>query len=334
MPGAILTESDADLGLIRARRIAVVGYGNQGRAHALNLRDSGCRVRVGSRPESPNRQRAMEDGFDVSDVPEACAWADTISLLMPDQYHRAVFDNSVRPALTSGKLVLVAHGFSLLYGQLQPPSDVDVALLAPVGPGAQLRKLFVAGSGIPALLALWQDVSGTAAASALSYGAALGCARIGIQETTVREETETDLFGEQAVLCGGVPALMVAGFETLVEAGYLPEIAYYECVHQLKLIVDLTYDRGIAGMREAISETARYGSFVAAPRVVDAHLKRQLRSILHDVQSGDFARRWIAEAESGSPNLRRLETEERQSLVEEVRRRIMRSAASHPPTSP
>jgi ketol-acid reductoisomerase len=333
MPGRLLGESDADLALIRSRRIAVIGYGNQGRAHALNLRDSGCEVRIGSRPASPNREQAAADGFTVEDVEAACAWAEVISLLLPDQHHRSAFETHIRPALRPGDLLLVAHGFSLLYGELEPPPDVDVALLAPVGPGALLRELFLAGSGIPALLAVWQNVTGGAAETALAYGAALGCARIGIQETTVREETETDLFGEQAVLCGGVPALMVAGFETLVEAGYLPDIAYYECIYQLKLIVDLIYERGIAGMREAISETASYGAFLAAPRLVDAHVGERLRGVLQDIQTGEFARRWIAEAAAGAPNLRRLEAEERAGLEEQVGRRL-RARASGPNSEP
>jgi ketol-acid reductoisomerase len=242
--------------------------------------------------------------------------------MLPDQHHGAAFESEIRDVLRPGSVLLVAHGFSLLYGQVVAPPEIDVVLLAPVGPGAMLRSLYTAGSGIPAVLAVWQDVSGAARQTALAYGAALGCARIGIQESTVREETETDLFGEQAVLCGGVPALMVAGFETLVDAGYLPEIAYYECIHQMKLIADLIYERGIAGMRGAISETARYGAFLAGPRVADEQTRSRLRSILHDVQTGDFARNWIAEAAAGAPSLPRLEAEERNSLVESTRAKL------------
>jgi ketol-acid reductoisomerase len=318
----IYHDADADLGPIRARRIAVLGYGNQGHAHALNLRDSGCEVRVGLRPGGPSWTRARADGFLPEPVTDVSAWADVISLQLPDQFHKPVFDESIRPHLTEGKLLLVAHGFSILYGQIHPPTDIDVALVAPVGPGQMMRALYIDGLGEPALLALYQDVSGAVEELAVSYAAALGCTRAGVVRTTIREETEANLFGEQAVLCGGVSHLIRAGFDTLVEAGYQPEIAYFECVHTVKLIVDLIYEGGLAYMRSRISDTAEYGDYTSGPRVIDEHVKESMRRVLQDVQTGSFARSWVREFESGSPNLGETRLRERAALIEEVGARL------------
>jgi ketol-acid reductoisomerase len=315
-PSMTESSASADLDALRTRRIAVIGYGNQGQAHALNLRDSGCTVRIGARPGGRGRTAAEADGFTVQPIDDAAGWADLIAILLPDQVHRSVYERSVAPHLQPGNVLLVAHGFSLQYGQIVPPSTVDVILVAPVGPGSMLRRLFLAGSGIPALVGVGQDASGQAACLAHAYADALGCTRVGVQSTTVAEETETDLFGEQAVLCGGIPALMLAGYDTLVEAGYQPELAYYECIHQVKLIVDLIYERGIAGMRAAISDTARYGAYLAAPRVVDRHVRDQMAAVLDDIRTGTFARRWIAEGDSGSPALQQAQAEEGRLPVE------------------
>ncbi|MGH2441701.1 MAG: ketol-acid reductoisomerase [Chloroflexota bacterium] len=314
----MLSESDVDADLIRQRRIAIIGYGNQGRAHALNLRDSGCEIRAGARPGGAGWERAVQDGIDVQSIEQVAAWADLVSILVPDQYHREVFTHRIAPSLQIGDLLLVAHGFSILYGEIRPPNGVDVALVAPVGPGEMLRTLFLQGSGIPAVLAVHQDSSGLAGEIALSYAGALGCARVGVQRSTFAEETVTDLFGEQAILCGGLPALALAGFDTLVDAGYQPELAYLECIHQLKLIVDLIYARGIPGMRDAISDTARFGAYRAAPTVVDDHVRQSLQSVLKRIQDGTFAREWIAEARSGAPAMHEQQARERQSQAERI----------------
>lgn len=319
-------EQDIDLDVIRSRRIAIVGYGNQGRAQALNLRDSGCDVRVAARPGGHSGVAATRDGFPTASLSEVVAESNVISLLLPDQVHRDVFVRSIGPHLRPESLLLVAHGFSVHYGQVQAPPNVDVALVAPVGPGTMVRRLFLEGGGVPGLFAVHQDASGQAEQIALSYAAALGCARIGVQRTTFAEETETDLFGEQAVLCGGLPALMVAGFDTLVNAGYQPELAYFECVHQVKLIVDLIYDQGIAGMRTAISDTARYGSYLAGPAIVDDHVRASLLEVLAFIQDGSFAKKWIAETEKGMQDLRRMKADERGELVEQVGSRLRESA--------
>lgn len=315
---AVYQDKDVDLSLIRNCRVAIIGFGNQGHAQAQNLRDSGCTVRIGLRPDSPNWARAEDEGFIVHSIAEATAWADVISLLLPDQLHRSVFADSIEPALASGSMLLLAHGFSIHYGQLKPPHGIDVVMVAPIGPGAIMRRLFLAGSGIPALLATWRDGTGRARKLALSYAGALGCARIGVRETTFAEETETDLFGEQAVLCGGLAELASAGFETLVEAGYQPEIAYYECIHQLKLIVDLIYEEGIDGMRSAISDTALYGSLVSGPLVVDEHVRANLRRVLSSIKDGTFAHRWIDESEAGMPTVPRLRSERSDHVLEQT----------------
>ncbi|MGI8827440.1 MAG: ketol-acid reductoisomerase [Chloroflexota bacterium] len=315
-------DGDANLDCIRGRRIAIIGYGNQGRAHAHNLRDSGCEVRIGSRPEGTSWNHAESDGFPVQTVAASCAWADLVSLLLPDQHHRIVFQTAIRLHLTRGKLLLAAHGFSVQYGLIDPPPDVDVALVAPVGPGAMLRKLYLEGRGIPALLAVEQDATGDAREVALAYAAALGCTRVGVVHTTFTEETETDLFGEQAVLCGGLSALIRTGFETLVDAGYQPELAYFECLHQVKLIADLIYESGLAGMNAMISDTAEYGEYVSGPRIVDEHVRDQMRAVLRDIRDGTFARRWMAESDAGSPWLLKMRDDKSAHRSEEVGARL------------
>jgi ketol-acid reductoisomerase len=317
-----LVDADADPEAIRSRRIAVIGYGNQGLAQAQNLRDSECDLRIGLRLGSARRALAENDGFVVGTFQEVAEWADLISLLLPDQAHGEVFRESIRPHLSAGKMLVVAHGFSIQYLQIEPPIDVDVALVAPVGPGTMLRRMYRAGGGIPALLAVHQDASGRAESVGLAYAWALGCARVGVLTTSVREETETDLFGEQAVLCGGLTALMKAGFDTLVQASYQPEIAYFECVHQMKLIVDLIYEGGLAGMQDAISDTAAFGDFRSGPRIIDDHVRESMRDVLRDIRSGAFARDWAAESAWGAPDLARHRREEKSDLLEEVGARL------------
>jgi ketol-acid reductoisomerase len=317
----IYYDSDADLDLIRSRRIAVIGYGSQGHAHAQNLRDSGCDVRVGLYEGSPSWRQAEADGFTVETVPEVSHWADLISVMLPDQYHKSVFEESIRPHLTPGKALLLAHGFSIHFGQIEPPEDVDVIMVAPKGPGHLLRRLYFEG-GVPALFAVYRDATGRAEALALAYARAISSTRAGVLRTTFQEETESDLFGEQAVLCGGLTSLIKAGFETLVEAGYQPELAYFECLHEMKLIVDLIYQGGLSYMRYSISDTAEYGDYVCGPRVVDASVKETMRQILTDIQSGEFARRWVNEYGSGAGNFRRLRAEGTDHPIEQIGREL------------
>jgi ketol-acid reductoisomerase len=290
---------DCDLSLIRAKKVAILGYGSQGHAHALNLRDSGVDVRVGLPAGSRSIAKAKEAGLQVTSPAEAASWADVVMLLVPDTAQPAIYARDVAPALAPGKTLMFAHGFNIRFGTITPRPDVDVTMIAPKGPGHRVRETFQAGQGVPALVAVHQDASGKARALALSYGAAIGAARAGILETTFAEETETDLFGEQAVLCGGVSALVKAGFETLVEAGYQPEVAYFECLHELKLIVDLMYRGGLRYMRHSISDTAEYGDYVSGPRVVDESARKTMRKLLEEIRSGAFARRWIEENEKG-----------------------------------
>jgi ketol-acid reductoisomerase len=327
-----LYDSDADPDLIRHRRIAVIGYGAQGHAQALNLRDSGCQVMVGLREGGPSVPRAKADGFEVRSVGAASAWGDVIVMLIPDQYHQRAFEDSIRHSLTTGKCLVVAHGFSIHFGFVRPPEDVDVAMVAPVGPGAMLRRLYMREFGIPAEVAVYRDASGGAGDLALSYARALGCTRAGVLRTTFQEETESDLFGEQAVLCGGLTALIKAGFDTLVEAGYGPEMAYFECVHQVKLIVDLIYEHGFASMHEKISDTAEYGDYVTGTRVIDEHVRQSMRAVLADVQNGTFAAQWMGESAKGAPMVLEKRSQEQDSLVEQVgiRLRAMMSGLSEP----
>ena len=288
-------EKDADLNVLKGKTIAIMGYGSQGHAHAQNLRDSGLNVIVGQRPGGPNYELAREHGFEPMGVAEAAAKADLIMILLPDQHQAAVFESEIRQHLTAGKCLLFAHGFGIHFNQIVPPKDVDVFMIAPKGPGHLVRRTFTEGGGIPCLVAIHQDASGEALARALAYAKGVGGARSGVIETTFREETETDLFGEQAVLCGGLTALIEAGFDTLVEAGYAPEMAYFECLHEVKLIVDLIYEGGMAKMRNSISDTAEYGDYVTGSKIITCETKKVMKQVLTDIQTGVFARNFILE---------------------------------------
>jgi ketol-acid reductoisomerase len=308
---------DINEGLLQGKTIAIIGYGSQGHAHAQNLKDSGFKVVVGVRP-GKSFDQAKEDGLEVKSVSEAAQEADVIMILLPDERQKKVYDEEIQPALKAGKSLVFAHGFNVHFGQIVPPADVDVFLVAPKGPGHLVRRTYEAGAGVPALFAVYQDVSGQAKDVALAYAKGIGGARAGVLETTFKEETETDLFGEQAVLCGGLTSLVKAGFETLVEAGYQPELAYFETMHELKLIVDLMYEGGMSGMRYSISDTAEWGDFVSGPRVVDADTKARMKDILTDIQEGKFAKGWIDENENGRPNFNAYEESEAKHQIEVV----------------
>ncbi|MDQ1437023.1 MAG: ketol-acid reductoisomerase [Acidimicrobiaceae bacterium] len=299
MVAKVSYEKDADAGLIAGRKVAVIGYGSQGHAHALNLRDSGVDVRVGLRSGSSSAAKAADAGLRVLSVADAAAEADVVMLLLPDTEQASVFEADIAPSLSSGDALLFAHGFNVRFGLIPPPPGVDVAMVAPKGPGHLVRRTYVEGGGVPSLIAVAQDASGKARDLALSYAHALGATRAGVLDTTFDEETETDLFGEQVVLCGGLTALVEAGFETLVEAGYQPESAYFECLHELKLIVDLMYEHGIAGMRFSISDTAEYGDVTRGPRIINEAVRDEMRRILAEIRSGEFAQEWIAENRGG-----------------------------------
>jgi ketol-acid reductoisomerase len=322
MPARIYYDQDADLGLLRGKKIAIIGYGSQGHAHALNLKDSGQDVVVGLYKGSKSWPKAEKDGLRVATVAEAAQMADVVMILLPDQVHRQTFDESIRGALTKGKTLMVAHGFSIHFNQVVPPPDVDVSMIAPKAPGHIMRDLFVQGPGVPALLAVQQDVSGKARDVALAYGKGVGCTRAGVIETTFKEETETDLFGEQAVLCGGVSALIKAAFETLVKAGYQPEVAYFECMHELKLIVDLFYQGGLAYMRYSVSDTAEYGDYSRGPRVIDERVRAEMQKILHEIQTGQFAREWVLENQANRASFLATRRMEAQHQIEEVGKRL------------
>jgi ketol-acid reductoisomerase len=311
-------DKDADLALIRGKRVAVLGYGSQGHAHALNLRDSGVDVRVGLPETSASREKARKAGVQVATPADACAWADVIVVLVPDTSQPALYRDAIAPNLKAGKLLMFAHGFNIRFGTIQPPAEIDVAMIAPKSPGHRVRELFTEGGGTPALLAVHQDASGGAKALALSYGAALGVTRAGVVETTFSEETETDLFGEQAVLCGGVSALVKAGFETLVEAGYQPEIAYFECMHELKLIVDLMYQGGLNYMRYSVSDTAEHGDYTGGPRVITDETRQTMKRMLQEIRDGSYAKKWIAENEAGRPTFEATRAREQQHQIEQV----------------
>jgi len=292
-------DADADLSLIQAKKVAIIGYGSQGHAHALNLKDSGVDVRVGLRAGSPNVARAEKAGLRVDSVAEVSKWADVIMNLTPDQTAAKVYHADIEPHLTQGKTLMFAHGFNIRFRTITPPTGVDVSLVAPKAPGHRVREVFTEGGGVPALVAVEQDASGHALALALSYAKGIGCTRAGVLQTTFTEETETDLFGEQAVLCGGTAALVKAGFEVLTEAGYQPELAYFEVLHELKLIVDLMYRGGLAYMRHSISDTAEWGDYVAGPRIVTPEVKLAMKKLLSEIQDGSFAKKFIAENETG-----------------------------------
>ncbi|HWV88413.1 MAG TPA: ketol-acid reductoisomerase [Capillimicrobium sp.] len=309
-------DDDADLSLLDGKTVAIIGFGSQGHAHALNLKDSGVQVVVGLREGSASVQEARDHGLEVVGVADAASRGDVVMLLVPDEKHRAIYEAEVRDGIAEGNLLLFGHGFSVHYGEVEPPAGVDVALVAPKGPGHLVRRQFVEGSGVPGLIAVHQDATGNAKALALAYAKGIGCTRGGVIETTFKDETETDLFGEQAVLCGGASELVQAGFETLVEAGYSPEMAYFECLHELKLIVDLMYEKGLAGMRYSISNTAEYGDYTRGKRVITEETRANMRKILQEIQSGDFAREWIAENRAGQENFLRMREEQAKSQIE------------------
>jgi ketol-acid reductoisomerase len=302
----IAYDQDADLSLIQGKKVAVVGYGSQGHAHALNLRDSGVEVVIGLKDGSTSIAKAQEAGFEVKNVADASAWADVIVILAPDQYQRTIFSESIKDQLTDGKAIVFGHGFNIRFGYIEAPEGVDVFMVAPKGPGHTVRREFEAGRGVPVIVAVEKDASGSAWDLAWSYAKAIGGLRAGGIKTTFTEETETDLFGEQAVLCGGVSQLVQYGFETLTEAGYQPQIAYFEVLHELKLIVDLMWEGGIAKQRWSVSDTAEYGDYVSGPRVIDPHVKENMQAVLADIQSGAFAKRFIDDQDAGAPEFKEL----------------------------
>jgi ketol-acid reductoisomerase len=309
-------DDDADLGLLDGKTVAIIGYGSQGHAHALNLKDSGVDVVVGLRDGSESIAKAEEQGLQVLPIVDAASRGDLVMILAPDELHRQVWESDVRDGIAPGDLLLFSHGFSVHYDEVAPPPGVDVALVAPKGPGHLVRRQFLEGSGVPGLVAVAQDATGQAKDLALAYAKGIGCTRGGVIETTFKDETETDLFGEQAVLCGGASELVQAGFETLVDAGYDPQMAYFECLHELKLIVDLMYEKGLAGMRYSISNTAEYGDYTRGKRVITEETRASMRKILEEIQSGDFAREWIAENRAGQENFRRMREEQAGTQVE------------------
>ena len=311
-------DADTDRRRLATRTFAIIGYGSQGHAHALNLRDSGAKVIVGLRPEGRSAEAARAAALDVRPVADAAAQADVIMLLVPDQDMRPIYEQGVAPALGPGKTLMFAHGFNIHYGEIVPPARVDVSMVAPKSPGHLVRSEYEAGRGVPALVAVHQDASGHALADALAYASGIGCTRAGVIETTFRDETETDLFGEQAVLCGGVTALVKAGFETLTAAGYRPELAYFECLHELKLIVDLMYRGGMQFMRYSISDTAEFGDYTRGPRVITEETRAEMRRILEEIRNGSFAREWLAESRAGRPEFERLRQADRDHEIERV----------------
>jgi ketol-acid reductoisomerase len=319
---SIYYDKDASLDPVRSRKVAVIGYGSQGHAHALNLKDSGVDVRVGLPEGSKSRVKAQTAGVRVLSVAEAAREADLIMILAPDEKQKRIYDEEIAPHLGRGKALFFAHGFNIHYGQIKPPPEVDVILIAPKAPGHMVRRLYQSGQGTPALIAVHHDASGQAKALGLSYARALGATRAAVLETTFKEETETDLFGEQTVLCGGITGLVLTGFETLVEAGYQPESAYFECLHELKLIVDMIYEGGLGWMRYSISDTAEYGDYSRGPRVINENVRAEMKKILREIQSGAFAREWILENQAGRPVFDKLREEGRRHPIEEVGRRL------------
>ncbi len=315
-------DDDADLKKLEGKTVAIIGYGSQGHAHALNLKDSGVEVVIGLRPDSASVAKAEAHGLRVVEPADAASQGDVAMMLVPDELHGQVWDAGVSDGIAAGNLLLFGHGFSIHYEQIVPPPDVDVALVAPKGPGHLVRRQYLEGSGVPCLVAVQQDASGDALGLALAYAKGIGGTRGGVIETTFKDETETDLFGEQAVLCGGVTELVRAGYETLVDAGYDPRLAYFECMHELKLIVDLMYEKGIAGMRYSISNTAEYGDLTRGKRVIGEDSRRAMKDLLGQIQSGDFAREWIAENRAGQENFKRMREEQAGHQVEVVGREL------------
>ncbi|MEK9883466.1 MAG: ketol-acid reductoisomerase [Ilumatobacteraceae bacterium] len=318
MAANVYYEADCDGSLIRNRKVAVIGYGSQGHAHALNLKESGVDVCIGLREGSSSTQKAEQAGLTVKSVADAAAWADVIMILAPDTEQKKIFDEHIAAHLNAGDAIAFAHGFNVRFGRIAAPEGVDCIMIAPKGPGHLVRRTYTEGGGVPALIAVEQDATGQAKEIALSYADAIGGARAGVIETTFTEETETDLFGEQVVLCGGLTRLVQAGFETLVEAGYAPEMAYFECLHEVKLIVDLMYEEGIAGMRYSISDTAEYGDLTRGPRIVTDATKAEMKKVLSEIQSGQFAEEWVNESESGRENYHRMQEEGKTHPIEVV----------------
>jgi ketol-acid reductoisomerase len=318
----IFYDDDADLSLLEGKTIAIIGYGSQGHAHALNLKDSGCDVVVGLRPDSSSRAEAEGAGLTVLDIADAASQGDVVMILLPDERQAEVWDAEIVDGIAEGKLLMFAHGFTIHYGQIEPPAGVDVGMVAPKGPGHLVRRQFLDGRGVPCLIAVHQDASGGAHDLVLAYAKGIGGTRAGVIETTFKDECETDLFGEQSVLCGGVTELVRAGYETLVDAGYDPRLAYFECLHELKLIVDLMYEKGITGMRDSISNTAEYGDMTRGNRVISTETREAMKQILADIQSGEFAREWIAENRAGQENFQRMRAEGKDHQVERVGREL------------
>ena len=317
MAAKMYYDNDADLALIRAKKVAIIGYGSQGHAHALNLKDSGVKVQVGLSLTSKSKSKAESHGITVTTPAEAAKWADVVMMLVPDTTAPAVYAD-IEPYMTEGKMLMFAHGFNIRFGTVQPTPEIDVTMIAPKAPGHRVRELYVEGSGTPALFAVHQDATGHARELALSYAKGIGVTRAGVIETTFTEETETDLFGEQAVLCGGATALVKAGFETLVNAGYQPEVAYFECLHELKLIVDLMYRGGINYMRYSVSDTAEHGDYVAGPRIVTAETKKAMQKLLDEIKDGSFAKNWIHENQTGRPQFNKTRAAEQEHPIEKV----------------
>ena len=322
MPAEVFYDDDADLSVIQGRKVAVLGYGSQGHAHALNLRDSGQDVVVGLYKGSKSWAAAEKDGLKVAPVADAAKMGDVVMILLPDQTQRAVFEESIRGGLGKGKMLMFAHGFNIHFNQVVPPADVDVTMIAPKAPGHVMRDLFTQGPGVPALVAVQQDVTGKAKDMALAYGKGVGCTRAGVIETTFKEETETDLFGEQTTLCGGISHLIKAAFETLVEAGYQPEVAYFECMHEMKLIVDLFYQGGLAYMRYSVSDTAEYGDYTRGPRIINEQTRAEMRKILAEIQRGQFAREWVLENQAHRAEFLAVRKREAEHPIEEVGARL------------
>ena len=322
MAANVYYDKDADISIIQGKKVAVIGYGSQGHAHALNLKESGVDVVVGLRDGSSSAAKATNAGLKVMSIADASKWADVIMMLAPDTEQKKIYDEHVKQHLTDGKALAFAHGFNIRFERIAPPKGVDVIMIAPKGPGHLVRRTYTEGGGVPALIAVAQDATGKAKQLALSYASAVGGGRAGVIETTFPEETETDLFGEQVVLCGGLTALVQAGYETLVEAGYQPEMAYFECLHEVKLIVDLMYEEGIAGMRYSISDTAEYGDVSRGPRVITPATKKMMQKILKEIQSGKFAKEWIAESDSGREKFNALRKAGQEHQIEEVGKRL------------
>jgi ketol-acid reductoisomerase len=321
----MIYDDDADLSLLEGKTVAILGYGSQGHAHALNLHDSGIDVVVGLRPDSSSVEKAKADGLEVDSITDAASRGDVVMVLLPDEKQAEIWESEIKDGIAAGNLLLFAHGFAIHFQQIDPGPEVDVAMIAPKGPGHLVRRQYTEGKGVPGLVAVHQDPSGNARALALAYAKGIGCTRGGVIETTFKDETETDLFGEQSVLCGGVTELVRAGYETLTEAGYDPRLAYFECLHELKLIVDLMYEKGITGMRYSISNTAEYGDLTRGKRVIGEPTREAMKQILSEIQSGEFAKEWIAENRAGQENFQRMREEQKHHQVESVGKELRSS---------